>query len=144
MLPPSSAAPVSRRDCAAARLQRAPAVVSAAKAEQEIQRIERPQPESGLRTQAETGVKLLGVGRAHHRAVVLLASDVEPNAVLRRDTESASERHLRPPLRQAHGNFGRPVPDKRGLVVPPPLVRFLAACQGDGWETQKAWIFLLL
>ena len=67
--------------------------------------------------------ELLGVGRAHR--TVLLASNVEPNAVLRRDAEGASEGHLRPPLRQAHGNLGRPVPDKRGLVVPPPLVRFL-------------------
>ena len=57
---PSSTAPVSRRDCDAGRLQRVPAVDSAPKAVQEIQRIERPQPESRLRTQAETGVYSAG------------------------------------------------------------------------------------
>ena len=45
---PSSTAPVSRRDCDAGMLQRVPAVVSAPKAAQAIQRIERPQPESRL------------------------------------------------------------------------------------------------
>ena len=67
--------------------------------------------------------KLLGVGRAQR--AILLASDSEPSAG-RREVESASERHLRPPLRQAHGQLGRPVPNKRGPAVPFPLVRFLA------------------
>ena len=52
-------------------------------------------------------------------------ADANADVVLRRDAEGASQRHLRSPLRQTHGDLRRPVPVERDLVVPPPVVRFL-------------------
>ena len=81
----------------------------------------RPQPTSNLIL--PFSVVRLSVRRA--QGPVLPPADANADVVLRRDAEGASQRHLRSPLRQTHGDLRRPVPVERGLVVPPPVVRFL-------------------